>query len=205
MAFTRINIAVKPPQEIIEQAIEISHKISKDVETYFVLDGLNYFPHLTLYSPEFPDTNLDHVFKAVAEIASQTKSFMAAISSCNSHGGYIDLAIEKTESWEKLHTMIIEQLNPLRENHIREKYHSELKNYSPIQQEYIQNYGYSEVFTAFRPHLTITRVKDEAKAEEIVKQLHFPLHSFQVTEIAAYTMGEHGTCTDIIKEFSLQS
>jgi hypothetical protein len=33
MAFTRVNIAIKPPQEVTEQAIKLSHEISKETLT----------------------------------------------------------------------------------------------------------------------------------------------------------------------------
>lgn len=204
MAFTRINIAVKPPHEVVEQVIALSKDLGTHEESFFVLDGLHYFPHLTLYSPEYPEKNIADVLSSVEEIVSQTKSFTATVTFVNSHLGYIDLAIEKTAAWDMVHKTVVDRLNPYREGHIREKYTSKFEAYSPKQQEYIQEYGYSEVFSTFRPHLTIIRLKDEERAEEVAKKLNFPLHSFQVTELAAYTMGDHGTCTGIIKEFSIK-
>lgn len=206
MAFTRVNIAVKPSQDVLEQVIKLSGEISKEAETFFVLDGLSYFPHITIYSPEYPNKNLDQIFNTVKEIVSKTEPFIATFTSFSSHLGYIDIALEKTEIWEELHEVIVQRLNPYRENHIREKYKSseELNNYSTILQEYIFGYGYSEVLTAFRPHLTITRLKDERKAKEIVKKLNFQIQSFKVTILAAYLMGSHGTCTGLIQEFPLK-
>lgn len=206
MAFTRVNIAIKPPQEVIEEAIKISNQIGKETEPFFILDGINFFPHITIYSPEYPDNNLDQVYKTVNEITSSTDRFVTTFTSFNSHLGYIDIALEKTEQWEKLHEAVVNKLNPYRENHVREKYKSseELSNYSEIQQKYILDFGYSEVFSAFRPHLTITRLKDEQVAKEVVDKLNLQVHSFQVKELAAYLMGSHGTCTKLIREFSLK-
>lgn len=204
MAFTRINIAVKPPQEVAEQVVALSKDIGTHKESFFVLDGLHYFPHLTLYSPEYPEKNVDEILLATENIVAGTEPFTATSTLFNSHLGYIDLAMEKTDLWEKLHEAVVTRLNPYRENHIRDKYLSELARYSSIQQKYIQAYGYSEVFTTFRPHITITRLKDEARAKELAQNLTTPFQSFQVTELAAYTMGDHGSCTGIIKEFPLQ-
>ena len=206
MSFTRINLVVKPPQDVLKQAIQISSNISKEADTFFVLDGVNFFPHITIYSPEYPSHNLDKVYKKVEEIAFHTKPFIATFTSFNAHLGYVDIELEKTIEWENLHEVFVHKLNPFRENHIREKYKfpEELRLYSELQQKYILDYGYSEIFTAFRPHLTITRLKDKEMAKEVVKKLQFVIHSFEVNTLAAYLMGNNGTCIRLIREFALK-
>jgi hypothetical protein len=47
-------------------------------------------------------------------------------------------------------------------------------------------------------------LKDEAVAKEIAASLQFPTKGFTVETVAAYTMGNHGTCTGVIKEFSIK-
>ncbi len=68
MAFTRVNIAVRPPEEVIEEAIKISNEISKEAEPFFILDDDTFFPHITIYSPEYPAKNLDKVLETVEKI-----------------------------------------------------------------------------------------------------------------------------------------
>lgn len=206
MTFTRIDVAIKPSSEVTSEALRLSKEINQKAGTYFVLDAINYFPHVTLYSAEYPDKNLNEIFKTVNTITTNTPPFTAAFTSSHTHRGYIDISIKKSQELKRLHEHLVNSLNPLRENHLREKYTSptELANYSSQQQEYIQNYGYSEVLDGFRPHLTITRLKNENLAKVITQKLNFPPESFPVTTIAAYSMGSHGTCTKILKEFPLQ-
>lgn len=206
MSFIRVNIAIKPSSEVTKQALQLSEEINKKADAYFILDGRNFFPHLTLYSPEYPERNLNEVLATISDIAKQSPSFTTSKSSLSSHLGYIDVAFDKSQEWVQLHELVMNALNPLRENHLREKYKhpEELAKYSKDQQEYIQKYGYAEVLTTFRPHLTLSRLKDEAIAKEIAAGLHFPIESFRIDTIAAYTMGDYGTCIKLIKEFSMK-
>ena len=206
MTFTRIDIALKPSREVTTEALRLSKEIDQEAGAYFVLDAINYFPHVTLYSTEYPEKNLNDIFEVANTIAMSTPSFTATFTTSYSHRGYIDISIKKTQELEMLHENIVNKLNPFRENHLREKYTSptELAGYSLQQQKYIQNYGYSEVFDAFRPHLTIARLKHETLAKVITQKLNFSPESFPATTIAAYSMGSHGTCTKILKEFPLQ-
>lgn len=205
MSFIRINIAVKPNSEVCQQVIDLSRKISSENEVLFVSDGINFLPHITLYSPEYPEYNFEKVLETVEHISKDMRQFEAKFSLFSSHLGYVDIALDKTNEWMNLHNLVVNQLNPLRDNHLREKYKhpKELAKYSSEQQNYILQFGYAEVFNAFRPHLTLSRLKDERTAKEIVASLQFPLKSFTVDTVAAYAMGDHGTCTKVIKEFPI--
>lgn len=201
----RINIAVKLPRDIFGEVIELSNEISKDNDAYFALDGSNFIPHITLYSPEYPSENIDKVLNTASQIIKNTLAFTARFTEIRSHFGYIDIALGKTEEWIDLHERIVNELNPLRDGHLREKYldSEELKQYTNQQQEYIKKYGYPEVLNSFTPHLTVGRLRDEVLAKEVARSLDFPFKDFQVTHLAAFTMGDHGTCNGLIKEWSL--
>jgi 2'-5' RNA ligase len=166
--FQRINIAVKLPQNITREAIKLSGEISKGNAVYFVLNSVNFIPHITLYSPEYPKKNIDKALETVSRIIENSSAFTAYARETRSHFGYIDIAFQKTTEWINLHKRIVNELNPLREGHLREKYldFDELKHYSSQQQEYINNYGYPEVFELFTPHLTLSRFNDEIAAKK---------------------------------------
>ena len=203
--YTRVDIALQPTKAAQEYAIRLSKEISQKTDTYFTLDNKNFYPHATLYATEYPDKNIEKILRITQEIASETKTFIITLESLKSHQGYIDFQLVKTEECMDLHEKIVTQLNPFRENHLRDKYtqREELVKYTQEQQKYIKKYGYAEVFTTFRPHITLSRTKDEKIADEIIKQLKFIHLQFSFTTIAAYTMGDHGTCTGIIEEFHL--
>ena len=54
------------------------------------------------------------------------------------------------------------------------------------------------------PHLTIIRLKDEPLAKTISEGIIWDIPEFTVEKIAIYKMGEHGTCRELVKEFSLR-
>lgn len=54
----------------------------------------------------------------------------------------------------------------------------------------------------YRPRLTITRLKDESIVEKIAKNLKWEIPQFIVEKLAVYKMGEHGTCRELVREFS---
>lgn len=203
--YQRINIAVKLPENIFREAIKLSREISKGNQAHFVLDGISFIPHITLYSPEYPSKNTDGVLEKVGRVIKDNSAFIVHPIEIRFHLGYIDIAFKKTTEWLALHKSIVNKLNPFRENHLREKYSDseELKQYSDQQQEYIKKYGYPEVFDSFTPHLTLSRLEDEKAAEKVTASLDFLFREFQVDTLAAFTMGKHGTCHGILKEWNL--
>lgn len=206
MSYFRINITVRPTVEIQEAAIKLSKQIADETGAYFILDNINYFPHITIYSPELPEKNKAQIFESIEEIASNSLPFEATIDKLSTHKGYIDYQIKKDENWLKLHEQIINTINPLRENHIRAKFSNpeELAKLTEEQQNYILKFGYPEVFNTYRPHVTISRIRDENKAEALISKLEFNPTTFLANNLTVFTMGEHGTCTSIIKEYNFK-
>jgi len=54
MNYTRYDIVVIPPPEITEQAIAMSRSLAP-FGTFFVLDGVTLYPHISLYHVPFED------------------------------------------------------------------------------------------------------------------------------------------------------
>lgn len=203
--YKRINIAIELPEHIITKTIALSNKISKTHQAYFVLDNINFVPHITLYSPEYPLKNISKVFEKTGNVVKKLSHFTTQFNYARSHLGYIDITLEKTGELINLHEKIVKELNSLRENHIREKYldSKNLTQYSKQQKQYIEKYGHSEVFDSFIPHITLTRLIDETIAQKVSNDLDFHFKKFPVTTIAAFEMGEHGTCIKQIMKWKL--
>ncbi|MBP7875511.1 DUF1045 domain-containing protein [Candidatus Woesebacteria bacterium] len=205
-SFQRINIVVKVNQAISSKMIRLSGEVAKGEQEYFILDGVNFVPHITLYATEYPSKNLDKMFEAMNRISKSSSAFTIRSTEVGSHLGYVDIAFECTEELISLHQRIVTQLNPFREGHLRAKYSSpdELKQYSVQEQEYIQEYGYPGVFDSFTPHLTVARFQDEKVAQRIATSLDYPSQDIRVDTLAAYAMGEHGTCNQLLKEWKFE-
>jgi len=203
--FIRLNTVLMPPDEITSQAISLSRDLIKNYEVYFTLDGKNYHPHITLYSPEYPVKNLNKIFNVVESIASKFNKIHCHIIKAKEIRGFISLEIEMIPEIKQLHEELVSKLNPLREGHIMKKYISNHKmDFSDEKVENIKKYGYPNSMFLYHPHLSIIRFKDEAKAREIIKTLEWPQKDFVVSNLGIYKMGEHGTCRELIKEFPFQ-
>lgn len=203
--FVRLNIAIKPPSPIAKKIIELSKSISNNDNPQFVLDGANFLPHATLYSPEFPFQNVPSLYRDLEELAGETSPFLSPFTAFQGKKGYLGIGIEKTPQLMKLHTEIVKNLNPLREGHLREKYHTDTyrAEQTPEQLHNIDTYGYPAIFNLFNPHLTIIRFEDVSVANRLIRDLEWETTSMLIGTLGVYNMGKNGTCTKLLRQFQL--
>jgi 2'-5' RNA ligase len=205
--FLRVNTAFKPPEEVVKRAISLSRKIEKNNKAVFVLDGLQYHPHITIYSPEYPAANLNEILKVVQNVAGSTAKILFVFKEIKSVQGFIVVYFELNPEIKRLHEGVVTELNPLREGHLMKKYQPgadyQLK-FSSKQQESIEKYGYHRAMSLYHPHLTIIRLEDESSAKMVARHLTWAAPQFTVEKLAVYAMGEHGTCRELIQEFPLK-
>ncbi len=204
--FIRLNIAFVLPDEVSELAIKLSQGISKEYETYFALDGENYFPHVTIYSPEFPKKNIHEIFRKLEDLvhSSPGLSFFPFVFFAEEKG-FVDIEIENTIELYEFQKRVVEELNGFREGHLRDKYRNGeyLSKLSDDEKRNVEKYGYPLVMNLFRPHITLSRLVDESKNKEIVSNLNVQLNPFEVEEIGIFEMGKNGTCTNLVRKFKL--
>lgn len=202
--FVRINIAFKPPIEIAQLVADISRDISKKYETHFVIDNQNIFAHITIYSPEYPARNLEKVLEAVETIAEEFSPPKFIFQEVKAGQGFVTLDFDYSEEIKRIHEAVVEKLNPLRENHFREKYtDAYMMKFSEEKKENIRKYGYPDSITFYHPHMSLTRLKDADLAEKITKEINWPVGEFIIEKLGTYKMGEHGTCVEPVKDFAL--
>lgn len=206
--FARLNTMLVPPKDIVEQAIKLSRDFSQKVPTNFVLDNIHFFPHITLYSPEYPKRNLKTIVETVDRLAHTHTKIHVAINGIHAGGDgsiYVELELHRSPEIQRLHQDIVQALNELREGRINPKYLSPeyLAEKSPQQRKNIQKYGKAGVMDLYMPHLTITALKDVTLARKIASKATWDTPSFTIDTMGINTMGEHGTCTTLIKQFPL--
>lgn len=204
--FIRINVAFLPPPHVARAAIFLSQKIARGREYYFALDGKNFYPHITIYSPEYPRQNLPKIFDAVTEIAQETKPVKFTVHAIKEYEDFIGLDFDLTPPIKSLHQKVVEVLNPWREGHIDAKYDRDSEYYQILDKQQKNNvaaYGYPDCLRLYKPHLTIIRLHDEKTAAGQARDARWHLSRFVADKIACYRMGEHGTCIELVQEFSL--
>jgi 2'-5' RNA ligase len=194
----RLNIVFYIPQDIKEKAIALSREMGSNNKAFFVLDGIDFYPHITIYSPRFSESKIEEVVKAVREIADRTRKTEMVFKEITSHQGFVTLRFENSFSIKKLHEEIVFKLNPLREskNVDESDYHAV---FGSEQQKSIEKYGYPHALDQYSPHMTIIRLEDAFWAENVSKRIKWDIPKFTVDKIAIYRMGQHGTCRELIK------
>jgi len=206
-ALVRLNIALKPPDEISKKAILLSQEIAKAHKAIFTLDGKNFFPHITVYAPEFSTSNINKIYVGIEEVAKNTEKFQLFYKEIEAqYNGYIVVHFDLSPAMKNLHKKILSRINPLRQGHIRAKYlTAEYQNkISQAKKNGISKYGFPRVLTAYNPHLSIIRLEDEKKACEVAKNIKWEIEQITIEQIGLYKTGKQGTCTELIKQFNLK-
>ena len=195
------NVAIYPPAEISKRVIAISKKL-KNKNGLFVLDGKNYFPHITLYMTEFPLKNMVKIKKLLKQFAVKTKPFEISSSKYRQNtDGYIDVDYKKSKNINEFQKKIIKLLNPLREGQMREKDKARISEMTKAEQKNLKLYGYRSVGDKFFPHLTFSKLEKFDKSALLnIDKSNF---SFKVNKIGFFYLGDYGTCHKLIEIFDL--
>ena len=204
----RLNTALKPPPDVAGAVTALSKKIAETHDAYFTLDAERFFPHLTIYSPEYPKAEQAKILSNVEMVAGKTPKLTLKYVGTTSEQGYIGLRMELTDEIRSLHGALVEMLNPFRGERLRAAYREDAADYkmrfSKEQKENIKQYGYPGAMSLYNPHMSVIRLKDEAEAMEVAEKLSWSIELFKFERLAVYAMGEHGTCTKELASFELQ-
>jgi hypothetical protein len=71
------DIVLIPPKDICRKAVFVSKQLQKK-GGLFTLDGIHYFPHITLLAAEFSQDTMPAIKKILEKIAHQTRPFKMA-------------------------------------------------------------------------------------------------------------------------------
>ncbi len=197
----RYDIVILPPQEIAAQAIALSQTLSSR-GSYFVLDGVTLYPHISLYHVPFTDSALTTVLEALRDIAALTAPFVLRQETYYpDQGVWVGVRYVADKAILDLHTSVIAATREYREveENVRYKEHwveipaQELKN--------IEYCGWAHSLTFYSPHLTFTRLL--RPTADVLAHLPQPELSFRADHIGVYEVGDHGTCTHFVADFRL--
>jgi len=198
--YQKINIAFRAAKNIESDVISLSQEIGKKSDSCFILDGINFYPHITIYASIFSESNLSNVLERVSFIARKLSNINFQFKGIGSGQGYIGLNFGHSDEIESIHKEIVELFNPLREKITED----DLKDYNMVFNEAQKKNGYPDAMDLYASHMTIIRLKDEKMAKDIAKEIKWNNEKFKARSIVCYLMGDNGTCNQIIKEFNLK-
>jgi 2'-5' RNA ligase len=202
MASQPLDIVIFPPLNIINNAIDISNFLTG--KGYFTLDEEGPYPHISLYQAEFPVENLEMIKSRLHNIAKSQKHFSIKPPPepyKKEDKDFIEVSYEKSGELYQLQREILESLNPLRNGLLRTRDKERYNQLSREQRENLDNWGYRSVGNEFRPHLTLTRLKnpDSISGHNLPKKEF----SFRVSQIGIFHLEEYGTCIKKVAIYDL--
>ena len=204
IAIKPYNIVLLPPKEVSEEAIRLSKLIAKSFAAEFVLDGKNFYPHLTLFQLSIPMKSLpvvNDLLKNTLKSTIETK-FDKYYGAQN---GFISWDCQINQQLLELHKKVIDKTNHFRRNRplpSKKLQYNFLTTKDNIQ---IKKFGSSGLLENFRPHITITRLKDGKYYKEALEALPVKkTHLVKFTKAALGELSTHGTVIKIISEYKLK-
>jgi 2'-5' RNA ligase len=201
--FIGLNIAFRIPDDVAKVAMELSREITEKEDAYFVLDGVDYFPHITNYAMEISEKNVDAITWAMEELSGELSPVEFVFEKNKADEGWVAPYFVYTDQLKEVHGKCVEKLNLFREDHVREKFKNSDKFSSKEEKENVAKYGHPWVLEQYNPHLTITKLKDDVVAEKVAKEMDWSVEKFRSDTIGIFVSGEHGTCRKLVKEFKL--
>ena len=202
-AYQSYNVVLLPPREISEEAIKLSKLIAKSFPVEFILDGKNFYPHLTLFQLAIPVKSLPDVndlLEDTLEFTIQTQ-FDKYFDAQN---GFISWGCQISQQLLELQTKVIDKTNHFRRNRplpSKKLQYNFLTTKDHIQ---IKKFGSSGLLSSFKPHITLARLKDGSYYKEALNLL--PLKKPLIVKFKQAALGElstHGTVVKIISNYKL--
>ncbi len=202
MGYKRYNIAIIPPQAIVERAIAMSEALRK-FDSFFVLDGKTLYPHISLYHAPFTEECLGDVIKKLEEVAADTRSFPVRQEAYYpDQGVWVGVRYVADKAILDLHTRVVEATKGYRAQQDDVRYLARWAELGHKQRENIKDCGWTDSFALFSPHLSFTKLRQPCADVPS----HLPEHdfSFQVDHIALVERGEYGACVGTVADFTLR-
>ncbi|MDP3957584.1 MAG: hypothetical protein Q8Q10_03735 [bacterium] len=201
MAYKRYSIAIIPPADIVERAIEMSQALQQ-FDSFFVLDGKTLHPHISLYRVPFEQAALVSVIKALEKIAADTKPFLLRQDTYYpDQGVWVGVRYIADKAILDLHTGVIETTKEYRAEQDDVRYAARWPELSHSQRKNIQDCGWSDAFTLYSPHISFTKLK-QPKADVLVHLPHRDF-SFLAEHVGLYELGKNATCVELVADFRL--
>lgn len=200
----RLNIAFIPPKEIADYATGLCRKVMEDHEVSFSLDGVNNFPHITIYQLVIPEKNLEKLVGILDSITEKITIQRFEFINFQENFGFLGASFKAVEAIKAVQREIVDRVTGLREGRdILEVDDPRTKGWPESHKKIVAGYGFDNLFDFYNPHITITRLPDFKKAQDLAGKLAWPFSEFESNSIGLYSLGEFGTCNKLIREFKL--
>ncbi len=194
------DIVILPSEELKTKTVELSKSL-RIRGTLYTLDGINFHPHASLYMARLRPQELEGIKVVLENIASVHKCQNLKATKYYQVMGFLDIEYQRTQALDDLASAVVKAINPVR-NGMPEQDKLRMESATGLALENYRNYGYKYVGELFRPHISITRFKDEQTIDtnNIIEPSEF---NGTFTKLGLFEMGDNGTCVRQIVTFEL--
>lgn len=185
-----LNVCMLPTQSVKQQCIAISQSINEELVRFKL--GAELFPHATLYMARFPEESVIEVAQAVQSAAGGfSPTFLKHSGYYLTEGNYLEVSYQRTPELLALHSAVIDSLKQFRVSPGQPLIESYYGPYNKAQQRNVEETGYDLAYDLYRPHITLTRYKENCVPDEF-SALPAAKLSFTLPKIALYKADENG-------------
>jgi 2'-5' RNA ligase len=196
--------------EMSAAAVAVSRAL-QNLGARFQLDEGRVHPHMSILMAQLRDDSLPAAVEALKTIAGTIPALrLAATRYDQDHEqGFFEVQFERPAALVRLQEAVIDQIEPLRDG-LRDQdppgrwlrqWMSEAQGDA---RSNLDRYGYDEIGTLFRPHVTFTRFSDPQAEVDRGKLPPPQKFSGLFPILALFEMGEHGTCIRSVAEFTMK-
>ncbi|MFI9594520.1 bifunctional copper resistance protein CopD/cytochrome c oxidase assembly protein [Nonomuraea sp. NPDC052265] len=205
------DVVLLPPHDVNAQAVRLSRRCAEATATEFVLREDDLYPHISLYMANFTPDRLKEAVALLHDLSRRTSAMSLEGESfaANDHG-MVELFFRKTDAITRLQQDVVTALNPLRTGlRRRDPVGRVLADHRltapPTARANLDLYGYDEIGDLFRPHITLTRLQQPDHSLDLGLLAEPSAFTATYPALALCVMGEHGTCTEIVETFTLDT
>lgn len=192
------DVVILPDPLLADRAISASKKLEQ-FDNYYTLEDGKYFPHASLYMLELKAEDISKVEELLGAIARVFSPFQLEAYRYDHTMGFIDAEYRRIPELDGLQKQIVQALNPIR-NGMCENDRERMLSAEGLALKNFQDYAYKNIGELFRPHLSLTRLKETS--ESALKVLE-DVTNFNGTfsRLGIFETGDNGTCVRDIKTF----
>ncbi|MEU1385979.1 MULTISPECIES: cytochrome c oxidase assembly protein [unclassified Nonomuraea] len=205
------DVVLLPPHDVNAEAVRLSRRCAEATATEFVLREDGLYPHISLYMANFTPDQLEKAVALLRDLSRRTSATLLEGESfaANEHG-MVELFYRKTDAITRLQEDVVAALNPLRTGlRHRDPVGRVLADHRltapPTARANLDLYGYDEIGDLFRPHITLTRLQQPDHPLDLGLLAAPSAFTAAYQTLALCVMGEHGTCTEIVETFTLDT
>jgi len=192
MKILALDVAILPPAEVRQRAVQLSAALGNDPAHNFTLDD-EHLPHITLSQEFVRVEELDAVFERIHEALRGQAPLTLHVTGGAKGGHSLWMAIEQTPELTELHERVMEALRGLdRPGGGPGAFFEGDARVGDV--VWVTGYRLKSSFGAFTPHITLGH-GDEPPAIE-------PM-TFTATTVAACHLGRSCSCRRVLRNWEL--